>query len=229
MLLLNRIMVLFGFILAASLGAAAAPAVLTGQASVIDGDTLEIHGERVRLHGIDAPESSQLGRDAKDKKWRCGQKSALALDNKIGRRSVSCQLKGTDRYGRHLGICSVKNTDLNGWMVRQGWAVAYVKYSSSYLPQETRAGQNKIGLWQGDFVRPDQWRAGRRLNTATVTRANTAPANCLIKGNIGSTGKRIYHMPGMEWYDRTRISSGQGERWFCSEAEARAAGWRKAR
>lgn len=206
---------------------AAEPMTLTGRASVIDGDTIEIHGQRIRLHGIDAPESGQLCQDAQGRKWRCGQKSALALDGKIGRKSVSCNVTDTDRYGRYIATCTRKGTDVNGWMVEQGWAVAYRKYSRDYVTQEANAERNVSGIWQGRFTRPDRWRKGERLDTNTVARADTG--SCTIKGNISSKGKRIYHLLGTKWYDRTRINQATGERWFCSEAEARAAGWRRAR
>lgn len=222
-------MISFGFLVFATLATAATPPILSGRASVIDGDTLEIHGQRIRLQGIDAPESGQHCHDAKARKWRCGQKSALALDKKIGRKTVSCQITGTDRYGRYLGTCFAKNTDLNGWMVREGWAVAYVKYATTYLPDEKAAQGRQSGLWQGRFVRPDDWRDGMRLGSSPVARADTGTSACLIKGNIGSSGARIYHLPGMEWYSRTKINTRKGERWFCTESEARAAGWRKAR
>lgn len=202
---------------------------LNGKASVIDGDTIEIHGERIRLHGIDAPESGQLCRDAKDRKWRCGQKSAWALDKEIGRKPVSCKTTGTDRYGRYIGLCTSGRTDLNGWMVRQGWAVAYRKYSQDYVAVERSAHQARLGLWQGRFTRPDKWRKGERLDQSPVTQGYSNSGACTIKGNIGSKGSRIYHVPGTKWYDRTRINETTGERWFCTEAEAIAAGWRRAR
>ncbi|MEQ9694120.1 thermonuclease family protein [Shimia sp. SDUM112013] len=208
--------------------AAEAP-ILTGRASVVDGDTIEIHGNRIRLHGIDAPESGQLCLDARNRKWRCGQKSAQALDKKIGRKTVSCRINGRDRYGRHIANCYTGATNLNAWMVQNGWAIAYLKYAQDYVAQEQTARNRRSGIWQGRFVQPDQWRKGARLSTDAVARADTRQGACVIKGNISSKGKRIYHLPGTEWYSRTRISEHKGERWFCSEAEARAAGWRKAR
>jgi hypothetical protein len=90
-------------------------AAVTGVASVIDGDTIEIHGQRIRLHGIDAPESSQLC-ELNGKPWRCGQSSANALADHIGRRTVTCEPRTHDRYGRLVAACSVAGTSISGWM-----------------------------------------------------------------------------------------------------------------
>lgn len=109
---------------------------LTGVASVVDGDTLEIHGERIRLHGVDAPESAQLCRKSNGSQWQCGQKAAFALADRIGRQTVRCEGNERDRYGRLIAICYHKGQDLNAWMVRQGWALAYRKYSRDYVSQE---------------------------------------------------------------------------------------------
>ena len=200
---------------------------VSGRASVIDGDTIEIRRIRIRLHGIDAPESGQCCHDAQDRTWRCGQKSALALSDQIGRAVVSCRINDTDRYGRLIGVCDADGHDLNAWMVAQGWAVVYRKYSYDYIAQERAAKNAGLGIWQGRFIRPDLWREGDR--TTVGGQVPAAPVKCVIKGNINSKGQQIYHLPGMEWYDRTQINESKGERWFCSEAEARNAGWRRAR
>ena len=103
---------------------AAGADAIAGRASIIDGDTLEIHGTRIRLHGIDAPESGQSCFEGR-KQYRCGQRAALALANKIGRGTVSCTPKDRDRYGRVVAVCYSRGEDLNAWMVSQGWALAY--------------------------------------------------------------------------------------------------------
>ena len=110
-------------------------------------------------------------------------------------------------------------------MVSQGWAVAYRKYSRDYLSQESAAKSGRRGVWKGEFVMPSRWHRGERLQTA----ARSDSGACQIKGNISRSGKRIYHVPGGQWYERTRIDTSKGERWFCSDAEARAAGWRRAK
>lgn len=202
---------------------AAERATVTGTASVIDADTIEIHGERLRLHGIDAPESGQLCHDPNGDPWRCGKEAAFALANKIGRRTVSCKLTDQDRYGRWIAVCAQGGEDLNGWLVRAGWAVAYTRFSNDYVSEERAAKRERRGIWQGDFIAPEDWRRGARLP------AKARPANCVIKGNINSKGQRIYHVPGGKWYDRTTVNTAKGQRWFCTEAEARAAGWRKSR
>jgi endonuclease YncB( thermonuclease family) len=135
---------------------------IVGTASVIDGDTIEIHGQRIRLHGIDTPESSQLC-ERDEKSYRCGQVAALALSDRIGRSTVSCEGRGTDRYKRVIAICSQAGEDLNGWLVRQGYGVAYRKYSLDYVPQEEAAQKEQLGLWSGRFVMPWLWRRGERL------------------------------------------------------------------
>ncbi|TCL09301.1 endonuclease YncB(thermonuclease family) [Shimia isoporae] len=197
--------------------------VLKGTASVIDGDTIEIRGQRLRLHGIDAPESGQLCHDANNDPWRCGKEAAFALSDKIGRRPVSCNLIDQDRYGRWIAICEQNGKTLNAWLVREGWAIAYTRFSDDYVREERAARRAKRGIWQGSFVAPEDWRRGTRLPP------KTKPANCNIKGNINSKGDRIYHVPGGKWYDRTTVNTSKGQRWFCSEAEARAAGWRKSK
>ncbi len=192
---------------------------------VIDGDTIEIRGERIRFHGIDAPESRQTC-VARGQVWRCGQKAAFALADFIGQSPVRCEKQGTDRYGRTIAACHVRGDDVERWMVLNGWALAYRRYSRDYVAQERAARAARAGIWRGEFVEPWEWRKGKRLQTATVPVSAT---RCVIKGNISSKGERIYHVPGGRYYNRTKISTAKGERWFCSEAKARAAGWRKAK
>src|ERR1700730_6167006 len=88
---------------------------LAGQASIIDGDTLEIHGTRIRLWGIDAPESSQLCRNDESLQYRCGAKAANELDAFIARRPVDCSPVSLDQYRRTVAVCSIDGVDVAEW------------------------------------------------------------------------------------------------------------------
>ncbi|GJD66585.1 thermonuclease family protein [Methylobacterium frigidaeris] len=219
-------------------GNALAADPIVGRASVTDGDTLVIRGYRIRLFGIDAPEGAQLCQDAGGKDYRCGQKAALALSDKIGAATVTCESKDQDRYGRIVAVCTATGIDLNGWMVGEGHALAYRQFSTVYVPQEDAARAAKRGIWAGTFTPPWDWRKAKRESGEAATSAPRAPepatpaasaAGCQIKGNINAKGDRIYHMPGSRDYERTAINPNAGERMFCSEDEARAAGWRAPR
>ena len=154
--------------------ASAAGAGISGVSSVTDGDTLRIGSERIRLHGIDAPESAQSCR-AGGKTWPCGEAATRALRERIGRRRVECAERDRDHYGRIVAVCRVAGADVNAWMVDQGWAVAYRKYSTDYVSHETAAKRARRGVWRGDFVEPSRWRRGERLEaTAGSLRAIAA-------------------------------------------------------
>jgi endonuclease YncB( thermonuclease family) len=197
-------------------------AAVEGRARVLDGDTIEIASTRIRLEGIDAPEGGQTCPRAGGGIWRCGQEAAAELQKLIGRASVRCESRGTDTYGRTLGICFVGATDINAEMIRRGFAWAFVKYSRTYVTEEADARKRGIGIWQAPTTTAWDYRAGR-----WSTADNAIPGDCPIKGNITSNG-RIYHMPWSPWYEKVRIDEGKGERWFCTEREALAAGWRPA-
>ncbi len=137
---------------------------ITGVASVIDGDTIEIHNTKIRLHGIDAPESGQQCRRADGTSWACGRDAAFALADLIGRRPVQCEQRDTDRYGRVVAVCRVGGTDLGAWLVRRGYALAYRRYSKDYVDEEDAARKAKAGIWAGEFVKPWEWRRGKRLS-----------------------------------------------------------------
>ncbi len=199
----------------------------TGPARVVDGDTMEISGQRIRLYGIDTPEAKQTCQ-REGVTWLCGAEATKTLKELIGSSDVSCTKRDQDRYGRIVAVCHTKGRDLNAAMVLSGMAVAYRKYSTDYVVQEARAKAARRGLWAGQFVPPWNWRRGKRLASEANTANDDNPNGCRIKGNIGSKGDRIYHMPGGRWYDRTVITASKGEQWFCSEDEAKAAGWRRA-
>ncbi len=208
-----------------------AHAEVSGQARVVDGDSLEIGGARIRLFGIDAPERGQSCQEGGEL-WICGGLARLRLEERISQRRVVCVEKDRDRYGRIVAVCRAGGKDLNAWMVSEGWALAYRRYSEAYVDEEAGAKAARVGVWRGDFVPPWDWRRGKRLPpiAAQDTRRSAANrGNCHIKGNVSyNRSMRIYHMPGDRDYSRTRIDPSRGERWFCSEAEARAAGWRRA-
>ncbi|MEM6824844.1 MAG: thermonuclease family protein [Pseudomonadota bacterium] len=192
-----------------------------GRIAVIDGDTIEINGVRVRLHGIDAPERDQTCSRGEGVSWDCGAWVTREVRRLFEGRIGQCEARGTDRYGRTIGRCMVEAEDMAAVIVRSGLAEAYLKYSRDYLDAEKAAQVAGRGIFSGPMASPEDHRAGR-VGTEAI------PDGCPIKGNI-SSGGRIYHMPGQADYGRTRIAEARGERWFCSEAEARAAGWRRAR
>ncbi len=156
--------ILFALLVLAFVGADTAQAGISGRASVIDGDTLEIHGTRIRLYGIDAPESSQTCKRPSGDTWRCGQRAAIALAEFLRAGPIDCEERGRDRYRRVIAVCFKAGTNVNEWMVRTGWAVAYRKYSEDYVGAEETAYKRGVGIWSGEFVMPWAWRRGHRLN-----------------------------------------------------------------
>ncbi|MDE0035809.1 MAG: thermonuclease family protein [Deltaproteobacteria bacterium] len=137
------------------------PEILSGLALAIDGDTLELDGVRVRLHGVDAPEYDQPCRSG-GRRWPCGREARRALAARIHGRRVACEVRDRDSYGRVVATCSVARQDINAWMVANGWALAYRRYSRAYLAEESRARVAKRGVWRGDFVAPWKWREAQR-------------------------------------------------------------------
>ncbi|QPM89204.1 thermonuclease family protein [Pseudooceanicola algae] len=190
---------------------------VTGAARVVDGDTLDIAGTKIRLFGIDAPESAQSCNGLP-----CGQQSTAFMQRITSGRQITCTGAEYDAYDRLLAHCFAGKVDLGGTMIANGHAMAFVRYSRDYLPLEDEARAAGRGLWaRGTPQTPWDFRASRWNSASQVT-----PENCPIKGNISRSGERIYHTPYSRSYAATRISTDHGERWFCSEAEALAAGWR---
>ena len=149
---------------------------LTGQASIIDGDTLEIHGTRIRLWGIDAPESTQLCRGEDSEQYKCGAQAANDLDAFIARRPVSCLPISLDRYGRTVATCFVDSVDLGDWLVRNGLALDWPEYSKrKYNDTQREAEQAGRGMWKGSYVEPWLYRV--------CVRAGGSPANCSDDAN----------------------------------------------
>lgn len=136
-------------------------AALIGIASVIDGDTLEIHGQRIRLAGVDAPESRQVCM-LEGKPWRCGTAAANALSEWIGTQTVHCEDKGRDRYRRVVARCVVNGIEVNAWLVTNGWALDMQKYSGGkFKAIEEEARERGLGIHQSIYERPEDFRARR--------------------------------------------------------------------
>ena len=142
---------------------------IKGLAKIIDGDTVHINLKKIRLEGIDAPEIKQQCK--KDflkisvyigfnftKDYSCGVVSKNKLIEKINNTEINCISTSKDRYKRYLATCYKEKINLNKWMVRRGYAVAYKRYSKDYVRDENYARENKLGIWQGKFIRPEKWR-----------------------------------------------------------------------
>lgn len=201
-------------------GADVAP--IAGPARAIDGDTLIVGEQRIRLEGIDAPESGQTCGRKWVGTWACGSAATEHLAKLIESGPVRCVSKGQDRYGRTLGVCYAGEVEINADLVRRGLAWAFLKYSQSYVEAEDEARALRAGIWQGDAV--PAWEYRRILWDKSD---DAAPNGCAIKGNV-TRGGQIYHMPWSPWYGQIRMDGDKGKRWFCTEAEAQAAGWRPA-
>lgn len=203
---------------------------------MVDGDTLAIADRSVRLEGIDAPELDQkCTRDGQE--WGCGEEAAAQLRSLIEGQIVSCQDQGSDAHGRLLATCHANGLELGATMVEYGWATAYRSYSSTYVGHEHRAQSARQGIWRSEFVLPEHHRIAK-AEAATPTASQVRPSSrqgrpqapnegslgCTIKGNRSRRGDWIYHLPGMQYYEATRP-----EEIFCTEAEARAAGYRRSK
>jgi endonuclease YncB( thermonuclease family) len=222
-----------GFIALALLGSPLqAQSSFGGPADPIDGDSLTVSGIEVRLFGIDAPEGKQqCSRDGQA--WPCGEAAAGKLRALVEGQTVSCRARGRDTYGRAVSVCSAGGIELNKTMVAQGWATAFRAYAKDYVADELRAKAARLGIWDSTFELPSDYRRQKEEHAAAAQapariaqRSSVAVSpsqGCVIKGNHSRRGEWIYHLPGMPYYEQTRA-----EAMFCSEAEAQAAGYRRA-
>lgn len=136
---------------------------VVGVARIIDGDTIDVARVRIRLARIDAPESDQTCADAGNRTWWCGRAATHALIEHLGGRALTCRTSGLDRYRRALAVCALPDgSDINAWMVQQGWALAYTAYSDAYRAEEGEAQAGKRGIWTGTFIPPWEWRHQHR-------------------------------------------------------------------
>ncbi len=143
---------------------------ISGNAKIIDGDTIKINSKKIRLHGIDAPEFKQMCKKPYlkivfftfTKDYPCGKISTQKLQKKINNKAITCKILDIDRYKRLIGECFKRNLNLNSWLVSNGYAVAYRKYSKKYVSFEINAKNEKLGIWQGKFEMPWDYRRKNR-------------------------------------------------------------------
>jgi endonuclease YncB( thermonuclease family) len=233
----------FLFAIVLLLPAIAQAADVTGVAKVREGDTIVIGTSRIRLAAIDAPSVDQLCLNNSGERWTCGVAARDELIKHADNKTWTCHVGAADRRGRLLGRCEVDGEDIQKWIVTNGWALSYVRFSHEYDADEKAAREAKAGMWQGAFIAPWDWRI--RNKKTTILGAVKAPDNasaillasasgsvapspdCTIKGNVNRSGECIYHKPTSRWYARIEMKISKGTRWFCSVEEAEAAGCRE--
>jgi endonuclease YncB( thermonuclease family) len=210
-----------------SLPAAQAVALeVVGVARVVDGDTLNVEGLGVRLHGIDAPETAQSCKDAQGRDYACGEQATRRLRALAEGRRVACEGREFDQYRRFIAVCRIGDVEINRTLVAEGHAWAFVRFSQDYVAVEREARAARRGVFASANMSPWDFRSGAWSTAQSAAQASRP--DCPIKGNVSRTGERIYHMPWQRDYGRIRMDQGDGKRWFCTEVEAEAAGWRKA-
>ena len=126
---------------------------IKGKTRVVDGDTIHIKNNKIRLHGIDAPETQQTC-NIDNEEWYCGKQSTKELKKLINKQNVECVINDVDVYNRYIAICYIDEININQWMVKNGWAIAYRYYSKDYINEEEYANNNKLGIWKSKFIEP---------------------------------------------------------------------------
>ncbi len=225
--------------------AIAGAADITGVPKIRDGDQVQIGNSRIRLGGIDAPSTDQLCLNNTGERWTCGVAARDALIKHVEGKSWTCHVRQTDRRGRIVARCEVDGEDIQKWLVTNGWALAFARFSHDYDADEKAAREAKAGMWQGAFIAPWDWRArnkkttilgaakppenaqrscwprrpdrSRRRPTAPSRATSTVPANASTTSRPAAGTRKI----------EMKIS--KGTRWFCSVDEAEAAGCRETR
>lgn len=193
---------------------------IKGRAHALSGNLLRISGKTVKLHGIAAPEALQRCKKGR-RSWRCGRAAKKALARLLRRKRLRCNPSGKDERGYVIATCFIGKKDIAAILVRRGHVFAAKGFLTAYAREEALARKDRTGLWQGNALRPADYRA--RIWEQAKRRS---PDGCPIKGNVTRAGK-IYVLPWARNYKHVRIRSARGERWFCSESAARAAGWRQ--
>ena len=218
---------------------------VTGVPKIRDGDQIQIGNSKIRLGGIDAPSVDQLCLNNTGERWTCGVAARDELTKHAGNKSWTCHTQRTDRRGRQVARCEVDGEDIQKWLVKNGWALSYVRFSHDYDEDEKAAREAKAGMWQGAFIPPWDWLIRNKKtvilgfakppeNAHAILLASAsgpvAPSpDCTIKGNVNSSGECIYHKPTSRWYAQIKMQISKGTRWFCSVDEAEAAGCRETR
>jgi endonuclease YncB( thermonuclease family) len=200
---------------------------LSGVAEIVDGDTLRVGATTVRLSGIDAPEVGQACERRAGRPWRCDEAATDMLAELADLQRIECDVEGSDQYGRMIATCFVDGENLNAALVEAGLAWAFVRYADTFVAAEAAARRAQLGVWRDGSTPTPPWEY--RANRWARAAAASPREGCPIKGNISARGEKIYHTPWSPWYERTTIDTRAGERFFCDEAEAIAAGWRPAR
>jgi endonuclease YncB( thermonuclease family) len=198
---------------------------------VIDGDTLQSNGDIIQLYGIDAPELGQICL-REGEPWPCGVEAALALQKLVTLSGQPVICKPWKESGQSDGpngelvrVCELgDDQDLSLAMLRDGYAVALQGSFPDYGEVERKAKEADLGIWGSQFTLPSEWRAGQR----TAGKADEPTDACNVKGTLRGDNQRIYVVPTDKGYDAETLDPARGERLFCSDEEARRAGWRRA-
>ena len=245
-MLLRSLFAGVALLLPAFLPALAHAADVSGIAKVREGDQVNIGNSRIRLGGIDAPSVDQLCLNNSGERWTCGIAARDELIKHTDNKTWNCHVRqAADRRGRTIARCEVDGEDIQKWMVRNGWALAYTRFSHDYDEDEKAAREAKAGMWQGAFIAPWDWRVRNKKTTilgaakppesahAILQASASGPVapspECTIKGNVNRAGECIYHRPTSRWYAKIEMKISKGTRWFCSVDEAEAAGCRETR
>ena len=200
-------------------------------ARVIDGDTIEIEGgERVRYIGIDTPETIDPRKIVQCFGVEASKKNKEFMEGKTVR--LEKDITDRDKYKRLLRYVWLGDTLVNLALVQDGFARSYsyppdIKYQDKFVAAERQARKVKLGLWNACGLEFSA-KSVLQSQTQSSVSAQKSGNDCSIKGNISASGEKIYHISGCGSYLKTRIDEQHGERWFCSDAEAQSAGWRRA-